>query len=243
MSEPYEEELPPPSDSGDDANRNAESAEHNPEKDEAMENGDDASDAEEVETDESDEEEEQEDLDEKIPSSGLDAVLSSSVGESVRWSDFITRAKESLPTYNGYLGTDVPGKTVPFHLVRIDTAAWDAEQAHNLAMLAARLSCDVIDVFRGKQKPARVEHLLTKECMRKLMTASELLVNHMRNDARLYAKYGLLPVDIFFVNGWLTSPTRFECSALLSIGNTKLSCNTSFIYKGSIWKCAVADFG
>ncbi|MCG4792412.1 hypothetical protein [Bifidobacterium adolescentis] len=67
--------------------------------------------------------------------------------------------------------------------------------------------------------------------------------HNMKEDANLYAKIGLLPINVSAINGWLTSTTKFECAALLNIGETRLRCNTAFRLKGSTWKCVLADFG
>ncbi len=182
-------------------------------------------------------------LDGNIPSSGLDDLLSFDDEACERWRRMIDRPKEKLPSYNGELEAEMSGVKVPFHVVRVDNQVWDAEQAYYLALLAARIACDVIDVFRGRQRPARVERVLTVECMKRLKTASELMIGHMREDARLYAKIGMLPISVSCVDGWLVNPAKFECSVLLRIGETRINCNTSFIFKGSVWKCAVADFG
>ncbi len=182
-------------------------------------------------------------LDGKIPSSGLDELLAFDDQACERWRRMIDRPKEKLPSYNGELEAEMSGVKVPFHVVRVDNQVWDAEQAYYLALLAARIACDVIDVFRGRQRPARVERVLTVECMKRLRAASELMIGHMREDARLYAKIGMLPISVSCVDGWLVNPSKFECSVLLRIGETRINCNTSFIFKGSVWKCAVADFG
>lgn len=178
----------------------------------------------------------------KIPSSGLDTLLDFSA-EDIRLLEQLKRKRRALPSYDGFLESELSHKRIPYHVIRIDNKPWDVGQAYYLALLGARLSCDVIDIFRGRKKPAHVERILTYDCMRKLKTASGLLVNHMKEDVRLYAKFGLLPINVFTVSGWLISPTKFECTVLLNIGELRMSCNTTFVFKGSVWKCTVADFG
>lgn len=149
-----------------------------------------------------------------------------------------------LLTYNdGFLETQLSGMRVPFHVIRSDSTPWDAKQAYSLALLGARMSCDAIDIFRGRQKPAHVERILTEDCMRRLKIAASIIGHYMKEDANLYAKIGLLPINVSAINGWLTSTTKFECAALLNIGETRLRCNTAFRLKGSTWKCVLADFG
>ena len=104
---------------------------------------------------------------------------------------------------------------VPFHVIRSDSTPWDAKQAYSLALLGARMSCDAIDIFRGRQKPAHVERILTEDCMRRLKIAASIIGHYMKEDANLYAKIGLLPINVSAINGWLTSTTKFECAALL----------------------------
>lgn len=149
-----------------------------------------------------------------------------------------------LLTYiDGFLETQLSGMRVPFHVIRSDSTPWDAKQAYSLALLGARMSCDAIDIFRGRQKPAHVERILTEDCMRRLKIAASIIGHYMKEDANLYAKIGLLPINVSAINGWLTSTTKFECAALLNIGETRLRCNTAFRLKGSTWKCVLADFG
>lgn len=143
----------------------------------------------------------------------------------------------------GFLETQLSGMRVPFHVIRSDSTPWDAKQAYSLALLGARMSCDAIDIFRGRQKPAHVERILTEDCMRRLKIAASIIGHYMKEDANLYAKIGLLPINVSAINGWLTSTTKFECAALLNIGETRLRCNTAFRLKGSTWKCVLADFG
>lgn len=148
-----------------------------------------------------------------------------------------------LTYYDGFLETQLSGMRVPFHVIRSDSTPWDAKQAYSLALLGARMSCDAIDIFRGRQKPAHVERILTEDCMRRLKIAASIIGHYMKEDANLYAKIGLLPINVSAINGWLTSTTKFECAALLNIGETRLRCNTAFRLKGSTWKCVLADFG
>ena len=182
------------------------------------------------------------DVPDKIPSSGLDTILDFNE-EDNRLLEQLKREKRSLSSYDGFLESELSHRRIPYHIIRIDNTPWDVGQAHYLALLGARLSCDVIDIFRGRRKPAHVERILTEDCMRRLKTASGLLINHMKEDIRLHARFGLLPINVFMVSGWLVSPTKFECTALLNIGELRLSCNTTFVLKGSVWKCTVADFG
>ena len=71
--------------------------------------------------------------------------------------------------------------------------------------------------------------------MRRLKIAASIIGHYMKEDANLYAKIGLLPINVSAINGWLTSTTKFECA--------RLRCNTAFRLKGSTWKCVLADFG
>ena len=79
--------------------------------------------------------------------------------------------------------------------------------------------------------------------MRRLKIAGSIIGHYVKEDANLYAKIGLLPINVSAINGWLTSTTKFECAALLNIGEMRLRCNTAFRLKGSTWKCVLADFG
>lgn len=179
----------------------------------------------------------------RIPSSGLDTVLEFEKEDDNRRKQMLKYNKKALPSYDGFLNSELSQRRIPFHIVRIGSAPWDVEQAYYLALLGARVTCDAIDIFRGRQKPAHVERMLSDDCIRKLKTASGLLVGHMREDARLYARIGLLPINVLVVNGWLISSTKFECTVLVSIGDLHMSCNTAFVLKGSAWKCILADFG
>lgn len=60
--------------------------------------------------------------------------------------------------------------------------------------------------------------------MRRLKIAASIIGHYMKEDANLYAKIGLLPINVSAINGWLTSTTKFECAALLNIGETRLRC-------------------
>lgn len=42
----------------------------------------------------------------------------------------------------------------------------DAEFAYSMNMFAAQLICNVVDIFRGRQKEARVERVLSEACMK-----------------------------------------------------------------------------
>lgn len=178
-----------------------------------------------------------------MPSSELDTILTFEEEDNNWLERMLRHTKNNLPAYDGFLSSELLQSRTPFHIVRIGSKPWDAGQAHYLALLGARVTCDAIDIFRGRQKPAHVERMLSDDCMRKLKTASGLLVSHMREDARLYARIGLLPINVLMVNGWLISPTKFECTVLVSIGDLCMSCNTAFVLKGSAWKCILADFG
>lgn len=48
---------------------------------------------------------------------------------------------EKLPSYDGFLETQLSGMRVPFHVIRSDSTPWDAKQAYSLALLGARMSC------------------------------------------------------------------------------------------------------
>ena len=43
----------------------------------------------------------------------------------------------------------------------------DAEFAYSMNMFAAQLICNVVDIFRGRQKEARVERVLSEACNEK----------------------------------------------------------------------------
>lgn len=119
------------------------------------------------------------DVPDKIPSSGLDTILDFNE-EDNRLLEQLKREKRSLSSYDGFLESELSHRRIPYHIIRIDNTPWDVGQAHYLALLGARLSCDVIDIFRGRRKPAHVERILTEDCMRRLKTASGLLINHMK---------------------------------------------------------------
>lgn len=180
----------------------------------------------------------------EIPPSDPDSYVGLKEAENNgQWLQCIGKSVEKLPSYDGFLETQLSGMRVPFHVIRSDSTPWDAKQAYSLALLGARMSCDAIDIFRGRQKPAHVERILTEDCMRRLKIAASIIGHCMKEDANLYAKIGLLPINVSAINGWLTSTTKFECAALLNIGETRLRCNTAFRLKGSTWKCVLADFG
>ena len=113
-----------------------------------------------------------------------------------QWLQCIGKSVEKLPSYDGFLETQLSGMRVPFHVIRSDSTPWDAKQAYSLALLGARMSCDAIDIFRGRQKPAHVERILTEDCMRRLKIAASIIGHYMKEDANLYAKIGLLPINV-----------------------------------------------
>lgn len=119
----------------------------------------------------------------------------------------------------------------------------DAEFAYSMNMFAAQLICNVVDIFRGRQKEARVERVLSEACMRKLRNASAQISAQMKKDVRIYAQLGLLPITVYYVDSWLVSPTCFESTVLMGIGGRRLCSNLKCVLKGSAWKCEVADFG
>ena len=68
-----------------------------------------------------------------------------------QWLQCIGKSVEKLPSYDGFLETQLSGMRVPFHVIRSDSTPWDAKQAYSLALLGARMSCDAIDIFRGRK--------------------------------------------------------------------------------------------
>lgn len=79
----------------------------------------------------------------------------------------------------------------------------------------------LIDIFRGRQKEARVERVLSEACWRKLRNASAQIAAQMKKDVRIYAQLGLLPITVYYVDSWLVSPTCFESTVLMGIGGQK----------------------
>ena len=142
------------------------------------------------------EEDEQEDdeISEDIPSSGLDAVLNPNGDTNMMWQEYLTKQKTPLPVFDGFIAAELSAEPIPFHFVRTDAMEWDPQQAHAMAMNSARIACDSADIFRGRTKPARIERRMTPTCLKRLENASQLLVEHMRRDARLHARIGILPV-------------------------------------------------
>ena len=175
------------------------------------------------------EEDEQEDdeISEDIPSSGLDAVLNPNGDTNMMWQEYLTKQKKTLPVFD----------------VRTDATEWDPQQAHAMAMNSARIACDSADIFRGRTKPARIERRMTPTCLKRLENASQLLVEHMRRDARLHARIGILPVIMGSINGWLVNPQKFDCVVMLRIGAERMCCNMVFERMGTAWKCTYSDIG
>lgn len=186
------------------------------------------------------EEDEQEDdeISEDIPSSGLDAVLNPN-GDT----NYLTKQKTPLPVFDGFIAAELSAEPIPFHFVRTDAMEWDPQQAHAMAMNSARIACDSADIFRGRTKPARIERRMTPTCLKRLENASQLLVEHMRRDARLHARIGILPVIMGSINGWLVNPQKFDCVVMLRIGAERMCCNMVFERMGTAWKCAYSDIG
>ena len=187
------------------------------------------------------EEDEQEDdeISEDIPSSGLDAVLN----PNMMWQEYLTKQKTPLPVFDGFIAAELSAEPIPFHFVRTDAMEWDPQQAHAMAMNSARIACDSADIFRGRTKPARIERRMTPTCLKRLENASQLLVEHMRRDARLHARIGILPVIMGSINGWLVNPQKFDCVVMLRIGAERMCCNMVFERMGTAWKCAYSDIG
>lgn len=187
------------------------------------------------------EEDEQEDdeISEDIPSSGLDAVLNPNGDTNMMWQEYLTKQKTPLPVFDGFIAAE----PIPFHFVRTDAMEWDPQQAHAMAMNSARIACDSADIFRGRTKPARIERRMTPTCLKRLENASQLLVEHMRRDARLHARIGILPVIMGSINGWLVNPQKFDCVVMLRIGAERMCCNMVFERMGTAWKCAYSDIG
>ena len=46
--------------------------------------------------------------------------------------------------------------------------------------------------------------------MRRLKIAASIIGHYMKEDANLYAKIGLLPINVSAINGWLTSTTKIR---------------------------------
>ena len=184
------------------------------------------------------EEDEQEDdeISEDIPSSGLDAVLNPNGDTNMMWQEYLTKQKTPLPVFDGFIAAELSAEPIPFHFVRTDAMEWDPQQAHAMAMNSARIACDSADIFRGRTKPARIERRMTPTCLK-------LLVEHMRRDARLHARIGILPVIMGSINGWLVNPQKFDCVVMLRIGAERMCCNMVFERMGTAWKCAYSDIG
>ena len=87
------------------------------------------------------------------------------------------------------------------------------------------------------------ERRMTPTCLKRLENASQLLVEHMRRDARLHARIGILPVIMGSINGWLINPQKFDCVVMLRIGAERMCCNMVFERMGTAWKCAYSDIG
>ena len=191
------------------------------------------------------EEDEQEDdeISEDIPSSGLDAVLNPNGDTNMMWQEYLTKQKTPLPVFDGFIAAELSAEPIPFHFVRTDAMEWDPQQAHAMAMNSARIACDSADIFRGRTKPARIERRMTPTCLKRLENASQLLVEHMRRDARLHARIGILPVIMGSINGGLINPQKFDCVVMLRIGAERMCCNIVFERMGTAWKCAYSDIG
>lgn len=191
------------------------------------------------------EEDEQEDdeISEDIPSSGLDAVLNPNGDTNMMWQEYLTKQKTPLPVFDGFIAAELSAEPIPFHFVRTDAMEWDPQQAHAMAMNSARIACDSADIFRGRTKPARIERRMTPTCLKRLENASQLLVEHMRRDARLHARIGILPVIMGSINGWLVNSQKFDCVVMLRIGAERMCCNMVFERMGTAWKCAYSDIG
>lgn len=191
------------------------------------------------------EEDEQEDdeISEDIPSSGLDAVLNPNGDTNMMWQEYLTKQKTPLPVFDGFIAAELSAEPIPFHFMRTDAMEWDPQQAHAMAMNSARIACDSADIFRGRTKPARIERRMTPTCLKRLENASQLLVEHMRRDARLHARIGILPVIMGSINGWLVNPQKFDCVVMLRIGAERMCCNMVFERMGTAWKCAYSDIG
>ena len=191
------------------------------------------------------EEDEQEDdeISEDIPSSGLDAVLNPNGDTNMMWQEYLTKQKTPLPVFDGFIAAELSAEPIPFHFVRTDAMEWDPQQAHAMAMNSARIACDSADIFRGRTKPARIERRMTPTCLKRLENASQLLVEHMRRDARLHARIGILPVIMGSINGWLVNPQKFDFVVMLRIGAERMCCNMVFERMGTAWKCAYSDIG
>ena len=188
-------------------------------------------------------EQEDDEISEDIPSSGLDAVLNPNGDTNIMWQEYLTKQKTPLPVFDGFIAAELSAEPIPFHFVRTDAMEWDPQQAHAMAMNSARIACDSADIFRGRTKPARIERRMTPTCLKRLENASQLLVEHMRRDARLHARIGILPVIMGSINGWLVNPQEFDCVVMLRIGAERMCCNMVFERMGTAWKCAYSDIG
>lgn len=147
--------------------------------------------------------------DSAIPSSGLD-VLFNKKGEDdpeelpteeelTEWKKLVFPSSRKLPTYDGFLDSDLFGRKIPFHFVQIMPGPCDAEFAYSMSMFSARLLCNIVDIFRGRQKLSLVEKVLSEDYMRKLKIASAQIVSRMKRDAKVYAQFGLLPITVYTV--------------------------------------------
>jgi len=173
----------------------------------------------------------------------LDAVLNPNGDTNMMWQEYLTKQKTPLPVFDGFIAAELSAEPIPFHFVRTDAMEWDPQQAHAMAMNSARIACDSADIFRGRTKPARIERRMTPTCLKRLENASQLLVEHMRRDARLHARIGILPVIMGSINGWLVNPQKFDCVVMLRIGAERMCCNMVFERMGTAWKCAYSDIG
>ncbi|WP_235143717.1 hypothetical protein [Bifidobacterium moukalabense] len=188
-------------------------------------------------------EQEPDEIPEDIPSSGLDAILDPNDETNTMWREYVDKPKTPLPVFDGFIAVELSAEPIPFHFVRTDAVEWDPQQAHAMAMNSARIACDSADIFRGRAKPARIERRMTPACLRRLENASQLLVDHMRRDARLHARIGILPVIMGSISGWLVNPRKFDCVVMLRIGAERMCCNMVFERMGTVWKCSYSDIG
>lgn len=72
----------------------------------------------------------------EIPPSDPDSYVGLKEAENNgQWLQCIGKSVEKLPSYDGFLETQLSGMRVPFHVIRSDSTPWDAKQAYSLALL------------------------------------------------------------------------------------------------------------
>ena len=65
----------------------------------------------------------------EIPPSDPDSYVGLKEAENNgQWLQCIGKSVEKLPSYDGFLETQLSGMRVPFHVIRSDSTPWDAKQ-------------------------------------------------------------------------------------------------------------------